>query len=90
MSLFSKLFGGGSAPSGPPPEDYNGFRITPMPEKEGSQWRIGAKIEKEIGGETKTHHLIRADMLADKDAADMASMGKAKQMIDQEGDRIFR
>ena len=86
MSLFSKLFGGGgaSAPE-PTPEDYKGFAITPTPHKEGSRWRIGARIEKD----GKTHDLIRADVLEDKDAADTASIGKAKQMIDEQGDRLF-
>ncbi|MDJ1008494.1 MAG: HlyU family transcriptional regulator [Paracoccaceae bacterium] len=90
MSLFSKLFGGGasSAPN-PEPTVYEGFRITPTPIKEGSRWRISARIEKEIGGETKTHTLIRADDLDSKDTADAASIAKAKAMIDQMGERVF-
>jgi hypothetical protein len=91
MSLLSKLFGGGGGTAAPQAEaeDYNGFKITPQPAKEGSKYRIGALIEKEIGGETKTHTLIRADTLDDLQGANDASVGKAKQLIDQMGDRLF-
>jgi hypothetical protein len=84
MSILSRLFGGGSTP-GPEPTDHKGFAITPQPQREGNGWRIGALIEKD----GRTHHLIRADMLNDREAADQASVGKAKQMIDEQGDRLF-
>lgn len=89
MSLFKKLFGGSDAPKGPEPVLYNGFTIYPEPMKEPDGYRIAARIEKEIGGEVKTHHLIRADMLHSADQAADASVGKAKSMIDQMGDRLF-
>lgn len=91
MSILSKLFGfGGSSPTpAAEPVIYEGFRITPQPAAEGGQFRIGALIEGEVNGETKTHHLIRADMLRDRDEAEEASIRKAKQMIDQMGARLF-
>lgn len=92
MSLFSKLFGGGGGDKpvpGHPPETYEGFTITPAPSKEPGGWRIGAHITKEIGGETKSHHLIRADTLESADAAAEASIGKARVLIDQMGERLF-
>lgn len=85
MSLFSKLFGGGKSQPDPTPEDYLGFAITPTPSPEGGRYRIGALIEKD----GKTHHLIRADVLEDYASAATASVGKAKQMIDEQGDRLF-
>ena len=85
MSILSKLFGGGASAPEPTPEDYNGFAITPTPQKEGPRWRIGARIEKD----GKVHNLIRADVLEDKAAADEASVRKARQMIDEQGDRLF-
>ena len=88
MSLLSKLFGGGSKPEAKP-EEYDGFMITAQPVNEGSRYRIGALIEKEIGGELKSHTLIRADTLDDMQSAKDASVGKAKQLIDQMGDRLF-
>ena len=91
MSLFSKLFGGGSG-SAPEAETetYEGFTLTPDPIREGQSWRIAARIEKEIDGETKSHQLIRADTLGDRESAISASVGKAKQLIDEQGDRLFR
>ncbi len=88
MSLLSKLFGGAAKPQ-PDPETYKGFTIIPTPIREGSRYRISARIEKEVGGAMKTHTLIRADTLDDPDAANQASLGKARQMIDEQGDRVF-
>ncbi|MEO0917941.1 MAG: HlyU family transcriptional regulator [Pseudomonadota bacterium] len=85
MSLFSKLFGGGSAAPEPESTPYEGFKITPNPAREGSRFRIGAIIEKD----GKTHQLIRADMLESMEEANEASIRKAKQMIDEQGVRLF-
>ncbi|MEM7719366.1 MAG: HlyU family transcriptional regulator [Pseudomonadota bacterium] len=87
MSLFSKLFGGGGGGAAPEAESttYEGFKITPNPAREGSRFRIGALIEK---GEN-SHQLIRADMLESLDEANDASVRKAKQMIDEQGERLF-
>ena len=89
MSLFRKLFGGSSAPKEPQAELYQGFRIFPEPIQESGGFRIAARIEKEIGGETKSHHLIRADMLHTAEQAAEASVLKAKALIDQMGERLF-
>ncbi|MEO1733973.1 MAG: HlyU family transcriptional regulator [Pseudomonadota bacterium] len=91
MSFLSKLFGGGggSSSSEAEAETYKDFSIVPAPVREGSKWRIAARIEKEIGGTLKTHHLIRADMLDDANSAAEASVRKAKQVIDEQGARIF-
>lgn len=89
MSILSRLFGRGGAggPSAPEaePETYNGYAIFPAPMREGSQWRVAARIEK---GE-RTHQLIRADTMESEDVAREASLAKAKQMIDQMGDGLF-
>ncbi len=86
MSLFSKLFGGGgSAEPEAEAETYEGFRITPSPAREGGRFRIGATIAKD----GRTHHLIRADMLETLEDANEASVRKAKQMIDEQGERLF-
>ncbi|MDD9738696.1 MULTISPECIES: HlyU family transcriptional regulator [Marinovum] len=93
MSLFKKLFGGGSgagaAKSDPEPEDYNGFLIYPQPDKQSGGYRIGARIEKEIGGELRRHDLIRADIVSDPEEAERMSLLKARQVIDEQGDRLF-
>jgi hypothetical protein len=91
MSLLSRLFGGGGGPAKPrhASESYKDFTITPDPAREGARFRLRARIEKEIAGETKTHVMIRADTFEDEDSAAAASLGKARQMIDEQGDRLF-
>ena len=88
MSLLSKLFGSKAA-SQPEPEEHNDFLIFPDPVKESGGYRIAARIEKEIDGEVKTHHMIRADTYQSKETAIEASLAKAKLFIDQVGDGVF-
>ena len=85
MALFSKLFGGGRTPEPAIPETYKDFAITPDPQKESGGWRLAAKVEKD--GQEYT--LIRSDVLQTKEQADAASVAKAKQVIDEQGDRLF-
>jgi hypothetical protein len=92
MSFLSKLFGGGGggATASEPAEEYEGFRITAQPQADSGGHRICAVIEKEINGETKTHTMIRADMCASRDEALASSTHKAKRLIDEQGEAIFR
>jgi hypothetical protein len=87
MSLLSKLFGGGggSEPPKQEPTTYKDFTITPEPMQDGKEYRLSALIEKD----GQTHHLIRAETLGSLDAANDAAIAKAKQVIDQMGDRLF-
>ena len=90
MSLLKKLFGGGSS-SNPAqkPKTYKDFTITPKSMPADGQHRISAIITKEVNGEMKSHHLIRADTLMTAEAAAEAAFEKAKILIDQQGDRLF-
>jgi hypothetical protein len=89
MGWLSKLFGGsGGGEAAPAPassEEYKGFKVTPNPMREGGQFRIAAKIEKD----GRVHQLIRADTVGSQDEAVSLSMGKARQMIDEQGERLF-
>ena len=89
MSLLSRLFGRSDAADAPACETYGDFRIYPEPVAEGKTYRIAARIEADVEGETKTHKLVRADTLGDYDSAVSATIDKAKQVIDQQGMRIF-
>ncbi|MEM1039087.1 MAG: HlyU family transcriptional regulator [Pseudomonadota bacterium] len=91
MSFFKKLFGGG-APAAPAHEvvEHEGFMILPQPIPEGGQFRLGASISKEIDGEVKEHKLIRADMFPSAEQCAEYAVTKAKQVIKEQGDRIFR
>jgi len=85
MSFWSKLFGGAKEPEVPLSEEYQGFSITPNPQKADGGYRIGALIEKD----GQSHDLIRADIIGDFETANQASIAKAQQLIDQQGDRLF-
>ena len=90
MSILSRLFGRGPGPTRDvSPEEHKGFQIFPEPVSAGSEWRLAARIEKEVGGARKVHHLIRADTLATVEAAAAASLAKARQVIDEQGERLF-
>lgn len=88
MSLLSKLFGG-SPPPEVEPEIYQEFRIFVEPIKDGSSFRLAARIEKTIDGDVKIHQLVRADTFQSAEAASAPSLAKAKMMIDQQGEAIF-
>jgi len=91
MSILSRLFGGGAKPEARAEvaETYKGCRITAAPEATEGGYRVVARIEKEIGGEVKPHHLMRADTLGSIEEAEAFSIRKAKQVIDEQGDAIF-
>ncbi len=94
MSFLKKLFGGGgtkdvAVEKTAQPVEYKGYQITPCPIPDGGQFRISARIDGVVSGEAKSHTLIRADVIRDQGEAVEASIGKAKQMIDQMGDQIF-
>jgi hypothetical protein len=94
MSFWKKLFGGGgsAAPAeiSSDPEEYNGFTIRATPFSEGGQYQTCGVITKSIDGEVKEHRFIRADRFPSKDDAIDVSLRKARQIIDQQGDQIFR
>ncbi len=94
MSFLKRLFGLGSTdqPAAPPPAEaveYKGFQIRSAPFKDGGQFQTCALINKTVGGVEKEHRLIRADRFASIDDARDVSLRKAKQMIDEQGDRLF-
>lgn len=88
MSFFKKLFGGGRS-SGFAAEMHEGYIIQPMPMDEGGQFRLCAEIRREADGEVKTHRLIRADTFPSAELAAQASVIKAKQVIHEQGERLF-
>ena len=90
MALFSKLFGGGSSSKDEAePITYKGYRIFAEPVKEGSSYRLAARIELETADGTKTHDVIRADTFGSLEEATDFSVAKCKQLIDQMGERLF-
>lgn len=89
MSLLSRLFGKSAPPAAAEPILHKGCRIFPQPIKDGGTYRIAARIEKDFGGQVKTHLLQRADTSTALDEATEMSLGKARLAIDQLGDSLF-
>src|SRR4029077_9307555 len=91
MSFWKSLFGGSSesAEKASAPVEYNGFTIRAAPYKSEGQYQTAGVITKQIGGTTKEHKFIRADRHASYDDAVEFSLGKARQIVDQQGDRMF-
>jgi hypothetical protein len=93
MSFWKSLFGGGekSETEGKPgePVEYNGFTLRAAPYKAEGQYQTAGIVEKEVNGVRKEHKFIRADRHASYDDAVEFSLQKARQIVDQSGDRIF-
>lgn len=91
MSFFKKLFGGAGPVAEAPAKtlEYKGYTIQPKPFQEGGQYQTCAIISKEIDGAVKEHRLIRADRFPSLDDATETTIRKARQVIDEQGDRIF-
>jgi hypothetical protein len=89
-ALWSRLTGGGGAEPAAEAVEYNGYRIRPAPYPSKGAYQTAGTIEKEIGGELTEHRFIRAETHPSRDQAIEFSIAKAKQIIDEQGDRIFR
>ena len=93
MSFFKKLFGGGGTPAAPKAvksAEHKGFTIEARPYKEGGQFQLAGVISKEIDGARKEHNFVRADRFTSlEEAADIALV-KGRQIIDEQGENIFR
>jgi len=92
--VFGKLFGGskdGGSASSEAAEaiEYEGFTIVAAPLKEGGQYKTAGSISREVDGELKTAQFIRADNHADRQSAVTHSEGKARQIIDEQGNTMF-
>lgn len=92
--VFGKLFGGAKAGGADAAEaaeaiEYEGFTIVAAPLKEGSQYKTAGSISREVEGELKTASFIRADNHADRQSAITHSEGKARQIIDEQGNAMF-
>lgn len=95
MSFFRKLFGGGKDDSAKGPAaaartiEHKGFTIEARPYKEDGQYQTAGLIFKEIGGQRKEHHFIRADRFQSLEEAADFSLHKGRQLVDEQGERMF-
>jgi len=93
-AAFTRLAGGQSG--GEPQEvaadvvDYKGYRIRPAPYKTSGQYQTAGVIAKDFAEGVKEHRFVRAEAHPSVDDAIAFTITKAKQIIDQQGDRIFK
>jgi len=94
MSFLKSLFGRKEKPSGPAGPlktiTYKGFTIHATPFPEGGQQQLSGVIEKEIGGEMKSYRFIRADRFPGAEEAADFALAKARQLIDEQGEQLFK
>ncbi|GAB1582532.1 HlyU family transcriptional regulator [Phyllobacterium phragmitis] len=98
MSFLKRLFGGGGGrDAGEAPAEaatakeaeHNGFLIRATPYNEGGQYQTCGVISKEVNGVMKEHRFIRADKFASLDDAVNVSLSKGRQIINEQGERMF-
>jgi hypothetical protein len=86
--LFGRRSGAETAKI-PDPVEYKGFVIRAAPYKNNGGYQTAGVIEREINGVRKEHRFIRADSYASYEDAVNFTLGKARQIIDLQGERIF-
>jgi len=94
MSFWKSLFGGKQSGTSAEPKvvreaEHNSFRIQAMPYAEAGQFQVAGVISKETDGVKKTHRFVRADRFGSIDDAANFAIMKGRQIIDQQGERIF-
>jgi hypothetical protein len=97
LSSILSMFSGGTskgdadkAPAAPAAsQSYNDCQIFAVPQREGSQFRLAGRIEKQVNGETLVRTFIRADVFSSVDDAVETTFRKAQQIIDQHGTSLF-
>lgn len=96
MSFLKKLFGGGNGSEAGAgegaalgEESYKGFLIKAVEMRSGSEYQLAGTIEKEIGGELKSHSFVRADRISSRDDLVAMALAKGRQIIDEQGEGLF-
>ena len=72
------------------PVDYEGYTIVAAPRKMEAGWTTEGTISKEIDGVLKSQHFIRVDTHGERDDAISHAILKAKKIIEEQGDALFR
>jgi hypothetical protein len=97
MSFLKSLFGWGKTTSVDGAEaapaasiDHKGFTITATPFRNEGQFQTSGVVSKMIDGVAKEHKFIRADRHASMEDAVTFSLAKGRQIVDEQGDRLFR
>jgi hypothetical protein len=93
--FLRRLLGGDTAQAGESAtaaaesEVYEDFELTAAPIKESGGWRIAGQIAKGAGEARRTHDFVRADVFPSQDDAVQVTLRKARQLVDERGDKLF-
>ncbi len=88
-NLLARLNAGAAQPEGGEAVEYKSCSIRPTFSRDGSQWLTAGVISKQFADSVKEHHFIRAETHGSKGDAGAHSVVKAKQIIDERGDKLF-
>ena len=88
-TLWNRLFGGVAVDPEEDPVEYDGYRIRPTPFPRQGAYQTAGTIEKEVGGEVKEHRFVRAETHSSREGAAAFAIAKARQLIDEQGERLF-
>ena len=94
--LMKKLFGGGGggeAEGGKPIGDaveHKGCSIQPIAMHKGGQFLTAGIISKTFPEGAREHRFVRADTHSSADQAHDFAIIKGRQIIDEQGDRLFK
>lgn len=94
MSMWSRLFGGGSHPAAAPTSmveiEHCGFNVVAEPYRtENGQFQTAGRVRKVVGGSVREHRFVRADRFATAEDAAAFALSKGRQLVDQLGDDLF-
>lgn len=95
MSFFKSLFSR-RAPSEPAPPktvktmEHKGFLIRAEPFQSEGQYQTAGVIQKDADGAVREQSFIRADRFTSIDEAAEFALSKGRQIIDEQGDGLFR
>jgi hypothetical protein len=92
-TLWRRMSGTGEATArveeAQPAVEYNGYRIRPTPYAAGGQYQTAGIIEKDFADGTKQYRFVRAETHPSSADAASFAISKGKQIINEQGDRVF-
>ncbi|TDR94707.1 HlyU family transcriptional regulator [Enterovirga rhinocerotis] len=96
MSFWKRIFGGGAddkepgAPTTTAEVEHNGFTILAQPYKAEGGYQTAGLVTKGEGEARREHRFVRADRFPSLDDATEFSLRKGRQLVDEQGERMFR
>jgi len=90
LARLASAGGAGEAETPIATVEYKGYRIKPVPYRTEGHYQTAGIIEKDGPEGRREHRFVRADMHPSRDGAIAFTIAKAQQIIDLEGDRIFK